>query len=146
MKKTWLCTGILVFLVVVAVAETQEKVTAEETRCSRLARNVKIDFEIFTPGQEGYSSYLITASPNFESRVLFEGNDGEMGFSIVGEVELLEDDSIFIQFEAEMLVHGDNKRGNIELRTGILLDSGKEVSVSQFADKTLMIRAEYQGE
>ena len=148
MKRLWICMGILVCAIVIAVVATDASEEGEHhakapEHLDRLDRNVRLDFQS-VPLEEGDEGmYIVTASPEYETSVRVEGPDGRIAFKVGGQVRLLDDGGIFLRYETHAHLAGKGQEVEGHVRSSVILKGGQELPVSRVGDKTLMIRASY---
>lgn len=145
MKRLWLFLGILVCAIAVAVvaAATSAEVEDQKEATKVLGRNIRLDFKA-VPLEEGDNGiYIITASPEYETSIRLEGDDGKIDFEVSGEVKPLDDGSIFVLYEAHTILKDKEGEAEFSVSSGVILKPGQELGVSRMGDKTLMIRVSY---
>ena len=144
MKRLWLCFVLLGCVAVTALAANSDG--AGEKRggaCApgALARNVKLTFAPLEEDDKGI--YIVTASPEFESGVTFNGADGSFVLEVSGSVALLDDDRIYVRFHFMMRGRGESEENGSSVSTGIILKDGQQLDVTRMDGKSLMVGASF---
>lgn len=109
-------------------------------------RNVRLDFKIVPLEGNDRGMFVITAVPEYETRVSFKREGQEVEVEIEGEIGLRDDGKILVFYNAHMAWEGNDSQANFHASSGVLLKPGRELEVSRFGEKTLVIRASYVDE
>jgi len=115
----------------------------EEEEIEVLERTVKLHFQVVPAEKDDKGLLIVTTSSVFASSVALAGEDGEVAFGVSGEVEIWDDESIFLCFDAEIVFESEEGRGEFTLMTGVKLAPGKELAVGSVGDKNLVVKADY---
>lgn len=145
MKRLWLCLGIIICAIAVAVvaADTSEEIEGQKEATKVLGKNIRLDFKA-VPLEEGDKGiYIITASPEYETGIRLKGDNGKIVFEVSGKVNLLDDGSIFVRYDAHTILKDKKGEAEFSVSSGVILKPGQELGVSRMGDKTLMIRASF---
>jgi len=111
-----------------------------------LGRNVLLEFKAI-PLEEGDTGiFIISASSEFENHIRLEGDDGEILFGVSGRIQLLDEDHIFVYYEAHTELTGDDGEAEFHTESGVLLQSGRPLLAAKLGDKTLVITATFVDE
>ena len=128
-------------------AEVEEEFEIDDEREFEVFdRNVRLDFKIVPLEGNDRGMFVITAVPEYETGVSFRGEGHEVEVEIEGEIDLRDDGRIFVFYDAHMAWEGNNSQANFRASSGVLLRSGRELEVTRFGEKTLVIMASYVDE
>lgn len=108
-----------------------------------LDRNVRLDFHMEPLEGNDKGTYIVTATPWYESEMRFSGDNHEMEFGIDGKIELLDDGRIFVSYDVHLEWEGGEGNASFHAGSAILLKSGKAVRVARFGDRQLVIKATF---
>lgn len=108
-----------------------------------LERNVRLDVKTVPADDGDEGMFVVVACPQYATRVKLEGEEGEIFFEMAGEVRLLGDDLIFVSYDTETTIKGEEGVAHFSVSSGVILRAGQELGVARMGDKTLMIRASY---
>ncbi len=109
-------------------------------------RNVRLDFKIIPLEGNDRGMFVITAVPEYETSVFFKGEGHAVEVEIEGEIELCDDGRILVFYDAHLAWEGNDGQANFHASSGVLLKPGRELEVSRFGEKTLVIKASYVDE
>ena len=151
MKKVGMLIGVVLCAVVFAVIADDHWEEHKQECCEEMEvfdRNIRLDLNARSPEGDNPGLFIIVASSWFETNVMFEGEGGEMEFSVEGELELLDDGKIFLRFEAYSRterdddVH-DDSAAEFSAASSIILTSAEEQSIASLGEKTLIVKATF---
>ncbi len=128
-------------------AEVEEEFEEEDDEeIEVFDRNVRLDFKIVPLEGNDRGMFVVTAVPEYETGVSFRGKGHEVKAEIEGEIALRDDGRIFVFYDAHMAWEGNGGQANFHASSGVLLRPGRELEVSRFGEKTLVIKASYADE
>ncbi len=128
-------------------AEVEEEFEEDdEGEIEAFDRNVRLDFKIIPLEGNDRGMFVITAVPEYETSVFFKGEGHAVEVEIEGEIGLRDDGRIFVFYDANMAWEGNNAQANFHASSGVLLRPGRELEVSRFGEKTLVMKASYVDE
>jgi len=88
--------------------------------------------------------FIITASPEYEVSIRLEGDEEKIAFQVSGEVKLLDDNRIFVRYQAHTILNNKGEEAESSMcSSGVILKPEQELGVSRIDEKTLIIRASY---
>jgi len=110
-----------------------------------LKKNVRLDFKRVPLEEEDQGTFIITASPAFNTLTRFRGDFGEAEFEVSGKLKLLDDGRILLAYEAYTSFDGHEEEGaEFHVASTVILQSNKELQVARMGDKILVIRASFE--
>ena len=151
MKRPWLWLLLVPLCCVAIVAHAEEdggeeygehEERVEEAETEILGQNVRLQFSMVPAEEDNAGLFVVTGGAWFEMTSFFQGVDGSMEYGVSGRAHWLEDGRLFVRFEARLSMQGEKEEGNFHCESGVVLVPGRELAVSRFGDKTLVVRAD----
>jgi len=108
-----------------------------------LPRMIRIDFEMTPQEEEEESRYVVVATPKFKIFERWQEAEENHTFSISGTVRLIDESTIFVQFEIETGGQHEGEAHMLMFAASIRAKSGQPVDVGRVGDQRLIVRATF---
>ena len=112
-------------------------------KVEQLERNVRLEFKLVPLDEGDQASYVLAASPNFRTLTRYQNEEFEVLFEVSGRIDLVDDDRIFLAYEAHVEFDGDDEEAEMIVSSSVLLKPGKATAAARMGEKTLMVTASY---
>ena len=109
----------------------------------QLERNVRLEFKLVPLDEGDQGVVVVVASPDFRTLTRYHNDEYEVLFVASGRLDLVDDEHIFLAYEAHVEFEGDGEEAEFVVTSSILLTPGKSTPAARMGDKTLMITAVY---
>lgn len=140
MKRFCLTVGVLVCSLVLSGLADEGR---ERTRFDVVAvfeHNIRLDFNTIPQTESAEGLFIVTATPEFESNTVLDGEKSDLNFAVHGRIDELEDERIFVQFGIHLFVGSEEGQAEFDVNSGVLLKPGQEMEVAQLGDRVLVIK------
>ncbi len=102
--------------------------------------NLRIEFLLDHADDEDHSIRIVTAIPQYESELMFEGEEGAYEFGVSGRVTVRDDGRILLIYRATVAYKGEEESAEFYAASGVLLDEGDPLRVTNMGDRELVIK------
>lgn len=146
MKRALMLASMLTLTVSVSAAYGEAGATASDTQAkqdqaSTVTKNIRLDFKMMPLEDDDNGVFIITAGPGYRTSTHWDGEGNDIRFEVSGTITIRDDGKLVVKYDAHLLFHTGEGRAEFRTSSTVLLEAGKELTVAQMGEKTLMICA-----